>query len=139
VSERILLDTNIVLVAMGAPALLSAKARRLLEHGDIHISVIAYWEIQIKDMKGKIDVGSVRQWWANSLTSLSATVLPIYPDHIHEIAGLPPLHKDPFDRALLAQALFEGMTVVTSDETMAEYANERLRVLHVPFKGEISF
>ena len=96
-----------MLVSLLAPERLTARARKLLQNEDLHVSVLTYWEVVIKTMKGKLDVGDVRQWWTDSLALLKAVPVPLHPDHISEIARLPPLHKDPFDRALLAQAAFE--------------------------------
>jgi PIN domain nuclease of toxin-antitoxin system len=60
---------------------------------------------------------------------LAATVLLLRPDHVAAVHGLPPIHKDPFDRVLIAQATVEGLALVTSDSEIARYASKRLRVV----------
>src|ERR1035441_4484641 len=74
-------------------------------------------------------LGDPRNWWLETLDQLAATPLPLRPNHITEICNLPPIHQDPFDRALIAQATVEDLTLVTTGGAIAEYAGERFRVL----------
>ena len=83
----------------------------------------------LKSMKGKLDVGDPRAWWFDALEQLAATPLILRPRHIAEVCGLPPIHKDLFDRVLMAQAIAEGLTLVSRDGTVAHYASEGLRVI----------
>lgn len=92
-------------------------------------SVISYWEVLLKSGKGKLDVGDPRQWWAESLEKLTATALPLRPEHISEIYHLEPIHHDPFDRVLIAQATTEQLSLVTTDRQIRNYASARLRVI----------
>jgi PIN domain nuclease of toxin-antitoxin system len=80
-------------------------------------------------MKGKLDVGDPRVWWTDALDRLSAIAVPLRSEHISAIYGLPPIHQDPFDRALMGQAIVEELTLVTLDAEIAKYASECLRVL----------
>ena len=80
-------------------------------------------------MKGKLEVGDPRAWWANALDQLVALPLLLRPEHIAAVCDLPPLHQDPFDRALMGQAIVEKLTLVTTDKMIALYASERLRVV----------
>src|SRR5947208_4636918 len=123
--EPFLLDTNIVLVSLEAPERLTPKTRKLLEQEDLHISVLAYWEVLLKTMKGKLALRSARDWWTRALGFLQASAVPLYPDHISRIGLLPAVHKDPFDRALVAQATSEGMTLLTADRILLRYATDR--------------
>ena len=134
--ERYLLDTNIVLIALGAPERLTERVLQSLQKADLHVSVLTYWEVIFKTMKGKIDVGDVNQWWAEALDLLKAIPVPLHPDHISGIAQLPPIHYDPFDRGLLAQAAAERLTLITADEILLKYGDEHLRVVHAPIVGE---
>lgn len=63
------------------------------------------------------------------MAQLGATPLPLRADHISAIYRLPPVHQDPFDRALVAQATVEGLTLLTTDSVLPRSANERLRVM----------
>ena len=125
-----LLDTNIVLLAMSAPERLSARARTAIESGPNVLSVVSYWEVILKSSRGKlVEVGDPRVWWATALSDFAATALPLRSHHIAEVYSLAPIHHDPFDRALVAQAIAEDLALVTTDRMIGEYAAERLRVL----------
>jgi PIN domain nuclease of toxin-antitoxin system len=124
-----LLDTSVALLGLASPERLSLRARRGIETGPAYLSVISYWEVLLKTMKGKLDVGDPRMWWTEALEKLAATPLPLRPDHISEIYGLKPIHQDPFDRALIAQATVENLALVTVDREIAKYASPRLRVI----------
>ena len=83
----------------------------------------------LKAMKGNLKVGDPRTWWFDALEQLAATPLPLRPEHIAGIYALPPIHQDPFDRALIAQAIVEDLTLVTTDRIIPRYASERCRVI----------
>ena len=126
-----LLDTNIVLLAMSAPERLSAAIRAAVESGPNVLSVVSYWEVVLKSSRGKlVDVGDPRVWWETALSDFAATAMSLRSHHIAAICGLAPLHQDPFDRALVAQAIAEDLALVTTDRMISEYAGERLRVVH---------
>ena len=80
-------------------------------------------------MKGTLDVGDPRSWWLEALDQLAATPLILRPQHIAAVYALPPIHKDPFDRMLIAQATAEELTLVSSDGEIARYASTGLRVV----------
>jgi PIN domain nuclease of toxin-antitoxin system len=124
-----LFDTSIVILAVNTPERLSASARKALNRGPGYLSVIAYWEVVIKSKKGALDVGDPRQWWLETLDALALQPLTFRPDHVSAIYDLPPIHQDPFDRALIAQAIVEDLTLVATDRRIAQYACERLRVM----------
>jgi PIN domain nuclease of toxin-antitoxin system len=124
-----LLDTHTALWALDRPEALSVPARNAVARGPNVLSLISYWEVMIKSMKGMLDVGDPRQWWREALEQLAATILPLRPDHIAAIYNLPPIHKDPFDRALIAQATVNGLVLVTADEEIARYASKDLQVI----------
>ena len=124
-----LLDTSVALLAIDTPELLTTPVRVALERGPSFLSVISYWEVIIKSMKGALDVGDPRQWWTETLEALALFPLLYEPGHIAAIYDLPPIHRDPFDRALIAQATVEDLTLLTTDRALPRYASERLRVI----------
>ena len=124
-----LLDTNAALLALGKPADLPGRARRAILAGPNILSTIVYWEVVLKTMKGALRVGEPRVWWLDALEQLAATPLAFRPEHVSEISALPPIHKDPFDRALIAQTIVENLTMVTIDGEIPKYASDRFRVL----------
>jgi PIN domain nuclease of toxin-antitoxin system len=124
-----LLDTHTAIWALERPEALSVSSREAASSGPNALSVVSYWEVMIKSMKGTLDVGDPRIWWHEALEQLAATVLLLRPDHVAAVHGLPPIHKDPFDRVLIAQATVEGLALVTSDSEIARYASKRLRVV----------
>jgi len=91
--------------------------------------VVVYWEVLLKTMKGTLDVGEPRTWWQDALEQLAATPLVLQPEHVSEVSALPPIHKDPFDRMLIAQAIVDDLTLLTRDEQMTRYASRRFRVV----------
>ena len=128
-SDRFLLDTNVVIRALRQPASLSLRVRKAIVDGPNVLSVIVYWEIVLKVMKGSVVVGHPRTWWPDALDMLAATALSIEPAHIDQVSDLPAIHKDPFDRLLITQALAEGCTLVAMDVEMHKYKSKRLRVI----------
>jgi PIN domain nuclease of toxin-antitoxin system len=126
-----LLDTNILLLAMSQPERLSRRVRETVDSGPNVLSVMSYWEVLLKSAKGKlVEVGDPRVWWQTALSDFAATEMPLRSNHVSAIFDLPPLHQDPFDRALIAQAIAEDLALVTTDRALVEYAGERLRVVH---------
>lgn len=128
-SEGFLLDTCSILLALADPEALTATARKAILAGPNHMSVISYWEVMLKSMKGTLDVGDPRAWWFDALEQLAAVPLSLQPQHVAGVYALPQLHKDPFARILLAQAAAEGLTLVTSDAEIACYASKLLKIV----------
>lgn len=124
-----LLDTCSVLLALANPERLTAAARKAILAGPNILSVVTYWEVMLKSMKGTLDVGDPRAWWFDALDELAAAPLALRPHHVSAVYALPPIHKDPFDRMLIAQATAEGHTLVTSDAEIARYTSKSLRVI----------
>jgi PIN domain nuclease of toxin-antitoxin system len=124
-----LLDTNAVLFALGAPERLSPEARAAVKAGPNLLSVVSYWEVLLKSMKGKLDVGDPRTWWSDAVDQLAATHLALRAEHVAELFALPPHHQDPFDRILIAQAIAEKLTLITADAKFAHYRTAGLAVI----------
>jgi PIN domain nuclease of toxin-antitoxin system len=124
-----LLDTNFAVLGLSQSERLSPALKAAVDGASLYVSVLSYWEVLLKRMKGKLDVGDPRVWWTDALDRLSAIALPLRSEHIAAIYDLPPIHQDPFDRALIAQAMVEDLTLVTLDAEIPKYASERFRVL----------
>lgn len=124
-----LLDTNAALIALTNPAKLSRRVRKAVLTGPNRLSVVVYWEVLLKTMKGALDVGEPRTWWLDALDQLAATPLALRPEHVSEVSALPPIHKDPFDRVLIAQSTVEDLTLLTTDGEIPKYASDRFRVI----------
>jgi len=124
-----LLDTNAALIALTNPARLSRRVRKAVLTGPNHLSVVVYWEVLLKTMKGALDVGEPRTWWLDALDQLAATPLVLRPEHVSEVYALRPIHRDPFDRILIAQAMVEDLTLFTTDGEIPKYASDRFRVI----------
>jgi PIN domain nuclease of toxin-antitoxin system len=128
-AQGYLIDTHAAIFTMSQSRLLTASARAAIAEGPNVLSVVSYWEVMIKSMKGTLDVGDPRSWWFDALEQLAATPLFLRPEHVAGVYRLPPIHKDPFDRMLIAQAAVEGLALVTTDGKIERYGSERLRVI----------
>jgi PIN domain nuclease of toxin-antitoxin system len=128
-NERFLLDTSVVLLALTKPASLSPRVRKAVAAGPNVVSTVVYWEVVLKVMKGTLIVGHPRAWWLDALDMLGATTLPVVPKHIDHVHDLPAIHKDPFDRMLIAQASAEGSVLVTTDREILKYKAKHIRVI----------
>lgn len=117
---KLLLDTNAFIWAYARPMELSSVARRALTDvaNDRLVSMASLWEIAIKMSIGKIDFA---ENLARALDDIAATSLPITLVHVARVRGLPFHHRDPFDRMMIAQAMEEGLTIVTRDRRVAAY------------------
>ncbi len=126
----LLLDTHLLLWAAGAPERLSAAARRLLEDSDqvLAFSAASLWEIVIKRSLKRRDFQIDPPALRRGLLDGGYREIPILSEHALAVERLPPLHKDPFDRLLLAQAEIEGVTLLTSDAQVAQYPGAVRRV-----------
>jgi PIN domain nuclease of toxin-antitoxin system len=117
-----LLDTNTLIWAAASPGRLSAPARKAVNTGPLVLSVVSFWEIVIKARKGTLDVADPVSWWSRAAAALGGEILSIRAAHVSALAALPAIHKDPFDRMLIAQAAAEGLALVSSDELIGKYA-----------------
>ena len=115
----LLLDSNVLLWWFrNDPRLPSDLIQRLIEEPDLFVSVVTPWELWIKARAGKLDLpGDLESGFGgDAFTMLSPTV-----DDARLAAGLPPLHRDPFDRMIIAQALNRQATIITGDTIFARY------------------
>lgn len=120
---RLQLDTHLLLWAAGSPDRLSVAARALLDDPDNELlfSAASLWEIAIKRGLGPADFRVDPRVLRRGLLDNGYAELAITGEHAVAIDTLPPIHKDPFDRLLIAQAITEGITLLTGDPMLARY------------------
>jgi PIN domain nuclease of toxin-antitoxin system len=120
---KLLLDTHLLLWAAGKPNRLPAAVRKLIDSpaNELLFSAASVWEVAIKRGLGRSDFQADPRLLRRGLLDNGYTELPILSDHVVAIESLPPIHKDPFDRLLVAQATVEGITLLTADSIVAEY------------------
>lgn len=120
---KILLDTHLLLWAAALPERLSATARKLIDSpaNELLFSAASLWEVVIKHGLGRSDFKTDARLLRRGLLDNGYSELPILSDHVVVVDSLPPIHKDPFDRLLVAQATVEGITLLTGDPTVAKY------------------
>ncbi len=121
---RLLVDTHLLLWAAAKSRRLSKEARRLLEDpaNEVFFSAASLWEIAIKTVLRtagfKVDVALLR----SALAQMEFAEIPVTAAHAERLAGLPAVHRDPFDRMLVAQSLAEPLVLLTNDRALADYA-----------------
>jgi len=127
---KLLLDTHVLLWAAAEPHRLPDAARTLLESADTEplFSPASIWEVAIKRGLGRPDFQLDPRLLRRGLLDNGYLELPITSEHAVAVAGLPPIHKDPFDRMLVAQATASGIELLTADEVVALYAGPVRRV-----------
>jgi PIN domain nuclease of toxin-antitoxin system len=120
---KILLDTHLLLWAAGEPARLPRKARALMgaAHNQLVFSSASLWEIAIKRGLGRDDFQVDTRVLRRSLIDNGYEELAITGDHAVAVDGLPAIHRDPFDRLLVAQSIIEGIMLLTTDAAVAQY------------------
>ena len=121
---KILIDTQCWLWMTSAPERLSSAAMSLVQdpHSALYLSAASAWEIAIKYGLGKLRLPqSPREFVAHWLRQTRTSPLSITADHAAYVADLPALHKDPFDRLLIAQAALEKVPILTSDPQLRHY------------------
>ncbi len=120
---RLLLDTHLLLWAASEPNRLPVAARAMIEDPEHHLvfSAASLWEIAIKNGLGRSDFRADTALLRRGLLDNAYTELAITGRHAVAVAGLPALHKDPFDRMLIAQAAADGLLLLTVDPAIARY------------------
>jgi len=118
-----LLDTHLLLWAAGPIERLSSDARLLIDDPDNELvfSTASIWEIAIKYSRGRDDFRTDPRLLRRGLLDNLYRELSITGEHAVAVASLPPLHRDPFDRMLVAQSLVEGIMLLTTDPLVAQY------------------
>lgn len=118
-----LLDTHVLLWAAQDSPKLSAKARRLLSDDSVELafSVVSIWEILIKSALARPDMDVDAAGLRAASMRAGMAELPVRGPHVLAVTELSRLHQDPFDRLLLAQARYEGLTLLTVDKNLLRY------------------
>ena len=127
---RLLLDTHLLIWAVSEPSRLPPKASKLMKDGanQLFFSAVSMWEIAIKAGYKRADfVVDVPELHSELLRN-GYNELGVRTEHTFAVVHLPHLHKDPFDRQLLAQAMREDLTLLTADELLATYPGPILKV-----------
>jgi len=126
----LLLDTHILVWALLADPALTVQARTLLTDpaNTIFASSVSYCEVAIKRSLGRSGLACSAQDLAGYVSHCRIGVLDLRPAHVITLETLPWIHRDPFDRMLIAQALTEPMRLVTHDKTVARYSNTIITV-----------
>ena len=123
-NDRLLLDTQVLIWIISSDDRISRNAKRAMSRKAVSltVSIVSVWEAILKHQVGKLRLRSTLSEMLDEILYQSPwAILPVVSEHLPVLAALPTLHKDPFDRMLVAQAQHEGMTIVTSDEQIARY------------------
>ena len=120
---KLLLDTHLLVWAANEPRRISKAARALLDDpaNELLFSAASLWEIAIKTKLERPDFKVDARLLRRGLLDNGYTELPITSEHAVNLDRLPDSHKDPFDRILVAQAMVEGITLLTNDKELAQY------------------
>lgn len=117
-----LLDTNILIYTLCNPSALSDVAKQIISlEPNINVSIASFWEIAIKQTLGKLNIKLSIQHIAQICISRNINILPISSNEIEGIKELPFIHKDPFDRLIVSQAIKNDLCLVTSDQLIPKY------------------
>ena len=118
---RLLLDTHVLLWYLGEHSRLDRKTHALVDRSEAWVSAVSIWEVAIKASAGKLKADPDRMLDALEPTGLS--LLQVTGAHAARVFSLGPLHGDPFDRLLVAQAQAEGLVLLTYDKALAGYGS----------------
>lgn len=111
-----LLDTHTILWTLFNSNNLSGKAKATISSGEkLFLSIASLWEISIKQSIGKLEIDCAVDEIADKCNEFDISILPIEVKHLKYIVRLEDIHRDPFDGLLIAQAITEGMTIITRD------------------------
>jgi len=120
---KYLLDTNTAIWALGSKTKLSETAKAIIDDVSLSlcVSIISAWEIAIKVSIGKLNFVGGSAFFLAKMRHNGVEVLDIKSSHVEYVENLPFIHRDPFDRLLVATAKADGMTILTSDENIQKY------------------
>lgn len=119
-NKKYLVDTHIFIWWMTNSPRLSSKVKKLISDSknEMYLSIASIWEMAIKIGNKKLDLPN---GWQETFKKSNFAVLQIRLPHAFAVSNLPQIHKDPFDRMLIAQSKTEKMTLITTDPTMEKY------------------
>ena len=124
--KRLLLDTQMLVWLAERPAMVPKRASELLrdDGNALFFSLVSIWEVAIKLALKRPDFTTEPKDLRDGFLRIGFTELPILPLHVFAVATLPPIHRDPFDRLLVAQAQVESLTLMTTDKKLAQYGRQ---------------
>ncbi len=117
----LLLDTHVLLWALYDSSKLSLTAKEAIASSSCAVSIASLWELSIKHSLGKLELKQSVVEIADICASNHIVILGITPEHCHRTEALPFIHRDPFDRLLIAQALEENLLLVSKDQYASQY------------------
>jgi PIN domain nuclease of toxin-antitoxin system len=121
---KVLTDTHSLVWALSNPKLLSKAARKVLAEANVSASVANLWELCLKAHRKEAMLLAPLPWWERYVVTSGIEAIPIRAAHVMALGSLADIHKDPFDRILVAQSLVERMPLVTKDSHLAKYGIE---------------
>jgi PIN domain nuclease of toxin-antitoxin system len=121
---RVLTDTHSLVWALSSPHLLSKAARKVLAEANVSASVANLWELCLKANRKEALLLDPLPWWDRYVTASGIEAIPIRAAHVTALGSLADIHKDPFDRILVAQSLVERLPLVSRDAHLAKYGIE---------------
>ncbi|MFC6191355.1 type II toxin-antitoxin system VapC family toxin [Dyadobacter subterraneus] len=121
--QQYLLDTHTLLWMQDDNKNLSPLVKKILsdEHSELYVSIASFWEITIKLQLGKLELGYTIDDLVNACNIANIIIIPIEIASLKELQLLPPIHKDPFDRIIMASAISLNLIVITLDEYIKQY------------------
>ncbi|MBQ5329976.1 MAG: type II toxin-antitoxin system VapC family toxin [Oscillospiraceae bacterium] len=117
-----LLDSHIYLWFVDDDKKLPQKLKNIIENSDdVYVSIITFWELTIKSGLGKLSLPCEPSKMITDCDKLHIRILDILPHHLDILRTLEPIHRDPFDRMIISQAMAEDLTLITADEKILMY------------------
>ena len=126
---KLILDTHVFIWWVTNPDKLSSRVFDELKntHNDLFLSAVSIWEIVVKVRLGKLEIdGDLSEHVKGQVEQNGLLQLSLSPEHVYKLDALEDIHKDPFDRLLVAQSLYEGARLVTKDEHIQRYEVETI-------------
>lgn len=124
--KKYLLDTHVLLWMQDDNVALSKPARKILEDSttQLYLSIASLWEITIKQSLGKLQLDYSLDELIDSCNTNNITILPIDYETLKTLKILPFVHRDPFDRIIIATSIELGLNLITADEIAKKYATQ---------------
>ena len=120
---KYILDTNALIYSLCNPTELTKAASQIITtEKELCVSIVSFWEIAIKQSLGKLSINSSIPDIEQICKDRSIEIIPITTEEIEGIKSLPQIHKDPFDRIIISQALKRNLSIITSDTIIPQYA-----------------
>lgn len=118
------LDTNIVLWLLSEPQKLTRKVLNIIQNPDseLSLSVVTFWELQIKSQLGKLSLPyNLEEMQTELIAQFNVTIHPIRVEYVYQLKNLPLIHRDPFDRMIIAQTIYHHYILIGADSIFSSY------------------